>query len=304
MDNRTKIHLSHSTTDICILRDQYIRYCITTLNYARGTLKHRRAFTAQLLIFLEDRDISDVRDITKYDIDDFLAGRAESISHGSLNDVKRSIRMFFLWVKDYKEISLQFKPNDDIKEKKLHRRRVKPVERTDIYRAIKKANQRQDRLLIATMYETGMRMEEVINLKIEDVKGEEVHVTGKGDKDRLVYVTPELSLELLMWFKMNGWTKGHVFRPLMHTDGDSGYESQETVRQRIKACFKAVGVDMHPHQLRHAFAVRLLKNGSNMRTIQKLLGHTNLETTMRYLNVTDPWLHQEYRYRFGKSAIK
>lgn len=295
------MEISTKTTDVQTLVTQYLRYSERNLHYAEGTIKHRRVFLGQLTVYLIRNKLADVTEVTIYDIDDFLGERSDDVSLVTLNDVKRSVRMFSLWIEEYKGLPLKFSPQA-IKDTKLYRKRVKPAERSDIYRAVKGAN-RQDKLMIVTMYESGMRLSELVNLKVEDIHGEEIHVTGKGDKDRLVYVTPELALELLMWFKMNGWTKGHAFRPLMHSDGESGYY-HETARQRIKDCFKRVDVKMHPHQLRHAYAVRLMKNGTNMRTIQKLLGHSKLETTMQYLNVTDPWLHKEYRYRFGKSAMK
>jgi site-specific recombinase XerD len=304
MSSGHRVHFTQKTADIDALVGQYLRYCETTLQYAEGTMKNRNAFVNQLMVYMKDEGIEDIADVTVPLLDDFFAMRGQSVAPDTLNGIKRSVRMFFLWVEDYKGIELGFSPMASIKEKKTYRKRVRAAERSDIYRAIKKSKRRQDKLIIATMYETGMRIEELTNLLIENIHGEEIHVTGKGSKDRIVYVTPELAFELKMWFKENGWRRGHAFRPLMHTDGDVGYKDPNSIRDRIKDRFSEVGVEMHPHQLRHAFAIRLLKNGSDVRTIQKLLGHAKLETTMVYLNVTDPWLHKEYSYRFGKSAIK
>ena len=86
--------------------------------------------------------------------------------------------------------------------------------------------------------------------------------------------------------------------------GGDHYTNIDTVRARIKRVFlRVMGIDMHPHQLRHAFAINLLENGANIRSIQKLLGHAKIETTMRYLGISDKYLKQDYTTHFGGSVL-
>ena len=92
-----------------------------------------------------------------------------------------------------------------------------------------------------------------------------------------------------------GWNGGYLFRPLMHGRKGEGYRHLQNIRQRIQHWFKEIlGIKMGPHQIRHAFARRLLEAGCNLRAIQKMLGHANIETTMIYLGVDDDWLEKEY----------
>lgn len=143
------------------------------------------------------------------------------------------------------------------------------------------------RAILTTMYAAGPRISEVAKLKVSDIdSGRNVIWIrgGKGRKDRQVLLPPRL-LELLhvycCWKKPKEW----LF--------PGGIPGQPICSNSIfRACQKAVrkaGIvkPVHPHSLRHAFATHLLDAGVNLRTIQILLGHSKLETTARYLHVTD-----------------
>jgi integrase/recombinase XerD len=143
------------------------------------------------------------------------------------------------------------------------------------------------RAILTTMYAAGPRISEVAKLKVSDIDSSRNVIWirgGKGRKDRQVLLPPRL-LELLRvycrWKKPKEW----LF--------PGGIPGQPICSNSIfRACQKAVrkaGIvkPVHPHSLRHAFATHLLEAGVNLRTIQILLGHSKLETTARYLHVTD-----------------
>jgi integrase/recombinase XerD len=143
------------------------------------------------------------------------------------------------------------------------------------------------RAMLTTMYAAGPRISEVAKLKVADIDSSRNVIWirgGKGRKDRQVLLPPRL-LELLRvyfrWKKPKEW----LF--------PGGIPGQPICSNSIfRACQNAVrnaGIvkPVHPHSLRHAFATHLLDAGVNLRTIQILLGHSKLETTARYLHVTD-----------------
>jgi site-specific recombinase XerD len=143
------------------------------------------------------------------------------------------------------------------------------------------------RAMLTTMYAAGPRISEVAKLKVADIDISRNVIWirgGKGRKDRQVLLPPRL-LELLRvyfrWKKPKEW----LF--------PGGIPGQPICSNSIfRACQNAVrnaGIvkPVHPHSLRHAFATHLLDAGVNLRTIQILLGHSKLETTARYLHVTD-----------------
>jgi integrase/recombinase XerD len=143
------------------------------------------------------------------------------------------------------------------------------------------------RTLLAIMYGCGLRVAEVAQLKVSDIDpGRNVLWVrhGKGRKDRQTLLPPKL-LELLRCYWRSQRPTDWLFPGANATQPLSS-------KAIFLACRKAaqqagISKPVHPHLLRHAFATHLLEAGVNLRTIQILLGHANLETTARYLRVAD-----------------
>ena len=143
------------------------------------------------------------------------------------------------------------------------------------------------RALLATLYGAGLRVSEAIRLKVSDIDAPRSVLwvrRGKGRKDRQTLLSPKL-LELLRAY----W---RIERPspwLFPNVTARGPISVKAAYLACRAAARAAGLSthVHPHSLRHAFATHLLESGTNLRTIQILLGHAHLETTARYLQVAD-----------------
>jgi integrase/recombinase XerD len=143
------------------------------------------------------------------------------------------------------------------------------------------------RTLLAILYGCGLRVSEVAQLKVSDIDSARNVLRvrqGKGGKDRQTLLPAKL-LELLRCYWRNQRPSGWLFpaadsaRPI----------SAKTIFMACRTATRRAGISkpVHPHSLRHAFATHLLEAGVNLRTIQILLGHANLETTARYLHVAD-----------------
>jgi site-specific recombinase XerD len=140
-------------------------------------------------------------------------------------------------------------------------------------------------VLMATMYGTGVRVSEAVHLRVSDIDSQRMTIRieqGKGAKDRYVMLSPKL-LELLRdyWRRVRppSWLfPGKVLDRPLTRDGAS--YAIHTAAKRA-GLTKPIG----PHSLRHAFATHLLESGTDLRTIQILLGHRSLSTTARYLRV-------------------
>jgi integrase/recombinase XerD len=143
------------------------------------------------------------------------------------------------------------------------------------------------RALLATLYGAGLRVSEVTQLKVADIDARRSVLwvrQGKGRKDRQTLLSPKL-VELLRAY----WRAERPTEWLFPSATGAGPISPKAVFLACRSAARAAGVSkpVHPHSLRHAFATHLLEAGTNLRTIQILLGHANLETTARYLQVAD-----------------
>ena len=143
------------------------------------------------------------------------------------------------------------------------------------------------RVLLATLYGAGLRVSEVVHLKVADIDARRSVLwvrQGKGRKDRQTLLSPKL-LDLLRAY----WRCERPSTWLFPTAAGTGPISPKAVFLACRGAGHAAGLSkpVHPHSLRHAFATHLLESGTNLRTIQILLGHANLKTTARYLQVAD-----------------
>ena len=158
----------------------------------------------------------------------------------------------------------------------------------------------RDRAMLETMYSTGVRVSELVDLNLNDIDfvGEALHVRGKGKKERITPISPTA----LAWIKR--------FMELRRADPRSQTFNQEalfinkhgqrlstrSVRRKLDKYLAICGLDpaISPHTLRHSFATHMLNRGADLRAVQELLGHQSLSTTQIYTHVTAARMKQVY----------
>lgn len=150
----------------------------------------------------------------------------------------------------------------------------------------------RDRLILRILYRCGLRVSELTSLKIEDIDFDDKMITvrgGKGDKDRVVPIDDE-TLDLIQLYKKDA-DKGVL---ILSQRGEA--LSTRQVERIVKKYAKKAGIEknVYPHMLRHSFAVHSLKAGMNLRSVQKMLGHSSLTTTQIYLDLTGEDVKKDY----------
>lgn len=163
----------------------------------------------------------------------------------------------------------------------------------------------RDRAMMEVLYATGLRVTELVSLKLQEINLEQgvVRVMGKGNKERLIPLGEEAI----------DWVHRYLqqIRPILVRDKicDEVFPSsrgkqmtRQTFWHRLKRYALAVGIEKHlsPHVLRHAFATHLLNNGADLRVVQMLLGHSDLSTTQIYTHIAQQrlqLLHQQHHPR-------
>lgn len=165
----------------------------------------------------------------------------------------------------------------------------------------------RDRCIIEMLYSCGLRVSELCALRMSDLFLEEsfLRVIGKGDKQRLVPISPRAIRELKLWFmdraqlEIKPGEEDYVFvshRRRKHL-------SRITVFHNIKVYAEAAGVmkDISPHTFRHSFATHLLEGGANLRAIQAMLGHESIATTEIYTHIDRTFLRQQVLEHFPRN---
>lgn len=156
----------------------------------------------------------------------------------------------------------------------------------------------RDRTMLELLYATGMRVSELVGLRLMDVDLEEglVRLQGKGQKERVV----PMGQEAIDWLKsylkvrMKMDKKGS---PYLFLTTRGGPMTRQRFWQLVKGYARAVGITkkISPHTLRHSFATHLLERGADLRAVQELLGHADLSTTQIYTHVARSHLVEVYK---------
>ncbi len=158
-------------------------------------------------------------------------------------------------------------------------------------------NSIRDRAIFELIYSSGLRISELTNMDLGavDFSQQEVRVTGKGDKARIVPVGAPAIAALLRWLAVRAHAKGHQSAALFL--GKQGQRlSPRVVQSHIKvwAIKQGLTVDPHPHMLRHSFASHLLQSSSDLRAVQEMLGHSSIASTQVYTHLDFQHLAKVY----------
>lgn len=167
----------------------------------------------------------------------------------------------------------------------------------------------RDRAIVELLFSSGLRVSELCNLNRDHInlnRGEFM-VRGKGQKDRPVFISPEATEWLAKYLETRTDSAVPLFiRYSGFKTGDDKGESfrltPRSVQRAIQQYAKLAGITKHvsPHTLRHSFATDLLMNGADLRSVQSMLGHSNIATTQIYTHVTDQHL-KEVHQKFHRS---
>ena len=155
----------------------------------------------------------------------------------------------------------------------------------------------RDRAMFELMLRAGLRVGEVIGLQLNDLQPVDatglarLRVCGKGDKDRIAWLTTETLSHLERWLQ----ERPEPDSPYLFLNQRGRPLSVAGVQYRLKQYCQQTGVKFTCHQLRHTFARRLVEHGMPVESLAKLLGHTDLQTTQRYIDGADPTVRDDFR---------
>ena len=163
----------------------------------------------------------------------------------------------------------------------------------------------RDKAMLFALYASGMRISELINLTLNhlDLNRGSVQVLGKGNKERLIPITDQaikiIQIYLLQSRDRLAKNKDHIY-VFLSTHGKKMTRQSFWHRLKIYMRRERIEKDIHPHTLRHAFATHMLNNGADLRSVQLLLGHSDLSTTQIYTHVAQSeikTLHKKHHPR-------
>ncbi len=205
---------------------------------------------------------------------------------------------------------------DKIELPKVHRKQVTFLHYDEVTRLLEQVDTNEesglrDRAILELLFSSGLRVSELVNLNRDHIntKRREFMVRGKGQKDRPVFISQSASDWVEQYLAVRQDTLAPLFisyskNVTPDTSGDFRRLSARSIQRMISKYARLAGITKHvsPHTMRHSFATDLLMNGADLRSVQSMLGHSNIATTQIYTHVTDAHLKDVYEKFHSESG--
>ncbi len=225
----------------------------------------------------------DVKKLSKKDVREFMEGVMDKSYAGN------TVNVYFNSIKFLVEEILRKKWMLKINYCKTPKEKPVFLTKEETAGLLNSIENRKHKLMASLMYSAGLRVSELVNLKVKDIEfgnncGWVRH--GKGNKNRLFILSEKLRCRLKEWILENELNE---YSWLFKGNNDS-HMSIRTVQEIVKKAAEKAGIkkNVHPHTLRHSFATHLVRDGNDLLSVQSLLGHTSAATTMLYVHMASP----------------
>ena len=280
--------------------EDFLRYLLIDKNYSNNTIESYKEDLFKFNEFFNNKTIDSI------DIDD-LKRYVKYLNEQELNELSISrniscIKSFYKYLNIEKIIDSN--PSDLLYLPKARKKLPNTLseEEVDLLLDIKLTDMfsYRNKAMLEVLYATGLRVSELVNLKMENIDFESdiIRTYGKGSKERVIPIGEYAKIYLEKYLK--------EYRNQMLKHGNNEYvflnnHGKNMTRQGffkiIKSIAHEAGInkEISPHILRHSFASHMLKHGADLRTIQELLGHSNVSTTQIYTHISNEELKENYK---------
>ena len=282
--------------------EKFYNYISSEKGYSQNTLM---AYSNDLKLFadyLEKKNKFEWEKVTKKEITEYFKLLNTSLSQSSKKRKYASIKSFFLFLTKERYISEGI--FEDMKSPKVSNPIPKPLSEKEINLIIDFKN--KDKFYIRAscifmlMYASGLRVSEVIGIKIGEVDTENnsVKVTGKGNKQRILPIYNKANEKINEYIKKIRpyFSRSNSYSSLLFLNKNSKIITRQYVWRslKIRGIEKGIVKNITPHMIRHSFATHLLHGGASIRHVQEFLGHSSIESTQIYTKIPNQKLIEDY----------
>lgn len=293
----------------------YLEHCEIEKNLTQSTIKMYHFYLADFIEWLSaftGKESPTVNDITYGAVKKYRLNLNRRKSTKSNEEYKKStqktflvaLRAFLKYLVVEEELNTLSPEKIILGKPEASLPKVLNEEQLERLFSVQNLNKRsglRDRAILELLFSTGLRVSELVALNIDDINfnSGEFTVVGKGRKPRTVYLSKSAKQSIIQYLQ----TRRDEFKPLFlrysgkkmaedDVEGESLRLSVRSVQRMVKkyTIRAGISIDATPHTLRHTFATGLLREGADLRSVQELLGHSNVSTTQIYTHVTNKQL--------------
>ena len=279
--------------------ENFIEYLIIEKKYSKNTVASYERDLKKINEFLKDKNI---KKITRLDIQKYINELNKTQSPRSISRNISTLKSFYKYLKLNKIVNIN--PMDQINNPKMKKVLPKVLSEEEVNKLLDIKLQTdfdyRNKAMLELMYSSGLRVSELINLNVNDIdlENDTVKIFGKGSKERIIplndYAKEALN-EYIMTHRKELFKHGENNYLFLNNHGNKmTRQGFFKILQKI-AKEKNIKTEFSPHTLRHSFATHLLKYGADLRSIQELLGHSDISSTQIYTHVTNEKLENDYK---------
>jgi len=285
--------------------DEYLAMLKLEKNLSDNSVSSYKSDLMRLLSFLEENKIKDYNEVDHNIISKFLQFlKKNGLTGSSASRYLSSLRGFFSYL--YSNHYIEKDPTERVSSAKITRKLPEVLSYDEVEKILEQPDTddklgRRDKAILELFYSSGLRVSELVELKIYDLflDDEVIRVLGKGSKQRIVPIGSsaikwlnEYMIKSRPLLEKKAKSKNYIF---LNSRGTK--LSRMGIWKFVDRYSKEAGIEkeVHPHTFRHSFATHLLEGGADLRSVQEMLGHSDISTTQIYTHIDREYIKQVHR---------
>ncbi|MFC1801825.1 site-specific tyrosine recombinase/integron integrase [Patescibacteria group bacterium] len=301
--------------NISKLKQEFLEYLEIERGRSLKTVENYDRYLRKFLTFSNIKHSQDINDelVRKYRL--WLNRQEIKGSTNQKTNLKKKTQNYYLialrvFLKYLTKRGVDSLPPDRIELAKISERSLDLISTKELQRILEVSKgddlkSLRNKAILELLFSTGLRVSELCSLSRDiDLNKDEISVRGKGEKVRVVFLSENAKKSLQNYLKNRKDMDDALFISLSgRNKKESSRLSPRSVERIVKNCAIKAGISkkVTPHVIRHSFATDLLQNGADLRSVQAMLGHSNISTTQIYTHVTDKHLREIHKTFHGKS---
>lgn len=285
--------------------DEYLAVLKLEKNLSDNSVNSYKSDLSRLLIFLEENKINDFNEVDHHIISKFLQLlKNNGLTGSSASRYLSSLRGFFSYL--YANEYIEKDPTESVSSAKITRKLPEVLSFAEIEKILDQPDTDdklglRDKTILELFYSSGLRVSELIELKISDLflDDEVIRVLGKGSKQRIV----PIGSSAIQWLNDYMIKSRPLLEQRLKSKNYIFLNSRGTKLSRmgvwkiVEKYTKEAGIkkEVHPHTFRHSFATHLLEGGADLRSVQEMLGHSDISTTQIYTHIDREYIKQVHK---------
>lgn len=289
----------------------YLHYLTIERGLSENTKKSYQRDLLQYLAFLNQSKITAWQEVDRFTVVSFLQTlKEDNRSNATIARMITSLRRFHQFLRQ--ERYTDHDPMQHIDSPKKQQKLPDTLSLNEVEQLLQTPDTKQtlglrDRAILEVMYATGLRVSELVNLKLNDLHLEMglLQTLGKGDKERIVPLG-DIAIKWVQRYLSEArpyLTRKKPEEAYLFVNNHGTKLSRQGIWKNLKRIVQMAGIykTVTPHTLRHSFATHLLENGADLRTVQELLGHADISTTQIYTHITKKRMTDVYKQYFPRA---